>query len=133
MTALSNMRWLVLLLALSGFTFDMTKGAIGFHPKQDHPTSRFFWCLHTAWGTAELDTDRIILLSVLHGSIALRSFDAGPLLGRDVTAATLDGHELRYVKRQQSVIFAEPAHLEAGSILRLEIRPGALGGFRPMA
>ena len=113
-----------LLLALSGFEFDMTKGEIGFHPKQFGGTHRFFWCLHTAWGTVELHADRIIL-SVLHGSMALRRFNAGALLERDVTAATLDGQELPYAKRQQSVILAQPAHLEAGSVLRLELRPGA--------
>ena len=109
-----------LLLALSGFEFDMTKGEIGFHPKQFGGTHRFFWCLHTAWGTVELHADRIIL-SVLHGSMALRRFNAGALLDRDVTAATLDGHELPYAKRQQSVILAQPAHLEAGSVLRLDL------------
>ena len=109
-----------LLLALSGFEFDMTKGEIGFHPKQFGGTHRFFWCLHSAWGTVELHADRIIL-SVLHGSISLRRFNAGALLERDVTAATLDGQELPYAKRQQSVILAEPAHLEAGSVLRLDL------------
>ena len=109
-----------LLLALSGFEFDMTKGEIGFHPKQFGGTHRFFWCLHSAWGTVELHADRIIL-SVLHGSMALRRFNAGALLERDVTAATLDGQELPYAKRQQSVILAEPAHLEAGSVLRLDL------------
>ena len=53
--------------------------------------------------------------------MALRRFNAGALLERDVTAATLDGQELPYAKRQQSVILAEPAHLEAGSVLRLDL------------
>ena len=110
-----------LLLALSGFTFDMTKGEIGFHPKQDHPAHRFFWCLRSAWGTVELRKERIVL-SVLHGSIALQRLGAGPLLERDVTAATLDGRELPHAKRRHSVILAEPAHLQAGSTLRLELR-----------
>ena len=109
-----------LLLALSGFEFDMTKGEIGFHPKQFGGTHRFFWCLHTAWGTVELHADRIIL-SVLHGSMALQRFNASALRERDVTAATLDGQELPYAQRQQSVILAEPAHLEAGSVLRLDL------------
>ena len=37
---------------------DMTKAEIGFHPKQNLRTHRFFWCLHTAWGTVELAADR---------------------------------------------------------------------------
>ena len=47
-----------LLPAFSGFEFDTTKAEIGFHPKQSLPTQRFFWCLHTAWGTVELTADR---------------------------------------------------------------------------
>ena len=110
-----------LLPALSGFEFDMTKNEIGFHPKQDHAAHRFFWCLRSAWGTVELNADRIVL-SVLHGSIALQRLGAGPLLERDVTAATLDGRELPHARRRQSVILAERAHLKAGSTLRLELR-----------
>ena len=112
-----------LLPALSGFTFDMTRGEIGFHPRQDLPAQRFFWCLRSAWGTVELRKDRIVL-SVLHGSIALQRFNAGPLLERDVTAATLDGQELPYAQRQKSVILGQPTHLEAESTLRLELRSG---------
>ena len=109
-----------LLLALSGFTFDMTKGTIGFHPRQARASHRFFWCLHSAWGTVDLREERIVL-SVLHGSIALQRFDAGPLRERDVTAATLDGRELPHTKLRQSVILAQPTHLRAGSVLRLDL------------
>ena len=109
-----------LLPALSGFTFDMTRGAIGFHPRQARTHHRYFWCLSSAWGTVQLHADRVIL-SVLHGSIALRQLDASPLLKREVTAATLDGQELRYAQRQQMVMLAGPAHLHAGSVLYLEV------------
>ena len=108
-----------LLLALSGFTFDMTRGKIGFHPRQARTHHRYFWCLSSAWGTVELHADRVIL-SVVYGSIVLRRFDASPLLKRGVTNATLDGQHLPYAQRQQTVILAEPAHLHAGSALCME-------------
>ena len=112
-----------LLLALSGFEFDMTKAEIGFRPKQHRHTQRtqrFFWCLHTAWGTVELNADHV-LLSVLYGSIPVQRLHASLLLEREVTAATLDGRPLQYAKRQASVILAEPATLRAGSVLRLAL------------
>lgn len=111
-----------LLPVLSGFEFDMTTGEIGFHPMQDRPAHRFFWCLQSAWGTVQLNVDRMVL-SVHFGSIALQRFNAGPLLEPGAIAATLDGRALPNTRRQQSVILAEPARLEAGSVLRLELRP----------
>ena len=109
-----------LLPALSGFEFDMTKAEIGFHPKRSLPSQRFFWCLNTAWGTVELAADRVAL-SVLYGSIVIRRFNSALLHARDVAQVTLNGRALRYAGRDGSVILAEPAHLETGSVLRLDL------------
>ena len=111
-----------LLPALSGFEFDMTQAEIGFHPKQNHRTHRHFWCLHTAWGTVELTADRVAL-SVLYGSIEIQRFNSDRLLARDVAQVTLDGRALRHAKLNESVTLAEPAHLEAGSVLGLDLTP----------
>ena len=108
-----------LLPALSGFEFDMTKAEIGFHPKQDLRPHRFFWCLHTAWGTVELTADRVAL-SVLYGSIEIQRFNSDRLLARDVAQVTLDGRVLRHAKLNESVTLADPAHLESGNVLLVE-------------
>ena len=114
-----------LLLALSGFEFDMTRGEIGFHPKRNSRTHRYFWCLHTAWGTVAINPDNVIL-SVLYGSLELRRFHSSLFVERDVAAGTLDGRTLQYTKPKESVILAEPATMSAGSVLRLELQKRAV-------
>ena len=113
-----------LLLALSGFEFDMTKAQIGFHPKQCGEDHRYFWCLHTAWGTVAMNPDRV-MLAVLYGAIDLVRFSSRLFTGRDVARATLDGRALQFAQRKKCVVFAAPATLTAGSVLRLDLRPGA--------
>ena len=108
-----------LLLALSGFEFDMTRAQIGFHPRQCG-AARFFWCLQSAWGTVAMDTDQVTL-RVLYGSIELRRFGSSLFIGRDVAAATLNGRTLHHAQRHASVTLAQPAALQAGSVLRLAL------------
>ena len=102
----------------------MTKGEIGFHPKQVHPAHRFFWCLQSAWGTVVMDTNQV-LLGVRYGSIEIRRLRSSSFVGRVVAAATLNGHAQRYTQRQETLTLARPAALTAGSVLRLDLRPGA--------
>ncbi len=68
-----------LLPALSGFSFDMVKGHMGFAPVIAREKGRFFWCLNTAWGSFETGK-RSAKLLLRSGSIALRSlsFDGIP-------------------------------------------------------
>ncbi|WP_052726590.1 GH116 family glycosyl-hydrolase [Devosia epidermidihirudinis] len=54
--------------AWSGFTFDLTKGSIGFAPKS---TGRFFWSVGAAWGDV-LVTDSEAQLRVIYGALPLQ-------------------------------------------------------------
>ena len=62
-----------LLLALSGFEFDMTRGHIGFAPVLNEEPFRCFWSLDCAWGVYER-MDCTIRLSVEAGILCLRSY-----------------------------------------------------------
>lgn len=109
-----------LLLALSGFEFDMRKGEMGFHPPKSHQAHRYFWCLRSAWGIVEMSADRINL-SVLYGEIELKRFKSKMMIDRGVRECNLNGRRLGYTKQKESVIFANPAKMKAGSILNLDL------------
>ncbi|MDR0732091.1 MAG: hypothetical protein LBF63_10520 [Treponema sp.] len=59
-----------LLLSYSGFSFDMTKGEIGFNPIRQ---GKYFWSLDKAWGLFEQTANRSTL-QVLYGTQELRRF-----------------------------------------------------------
>ncbi|WP_219835193.1 GH116 family glycosyl-hydrolase [Paenibacillus sp. R14(2021)] len=61
-----------LLLAYSGFSFDMTKGEIGFRPvTMPEGGFRTFWSIDGAWGTFELTAAQGVL-RVIGGSLTLK-------------------------------------------------------------
>jgi uncharacterized protein (DUF608 family) len=60
------------LLALSGFKYDMTRGEVNFNPRINDDNFTSFWSTGTAWGTYKQnikDGDLVKTLQVLHGSI----------------------------------------------------------------
>lgn len=67
-----------ILIALSGFSFDMTKGYIGFAPRISPENFKTFWSLDGVWGTYE-QTEGIAKLTVLYGGIELKNILAGGL------------------------------------------------------
>ena len=64
------------LLALSGFTFDMTIPYIGFEPLLSQDSFKTFWSVDGAWGTYEQKNGKAVL-RVLYGSLPLKMFHAG--------------------------------------------------------
>ena len=63
-----------LLLAYSGFTFDLTRGHIGFAPvKTKNGAFRCFWSLEGAWGGFEINGGSA-RITVRHGNIKLSRF-----------------------------------------------------------
>jgi uncharacterized protein (DUF608 family) len=61
-----------LLNAFSGFSFDLTKGEIGFDPPGGlRQPLKFFWSLGSAWGTVKISAESICL-QVLYGELRLR-------------------------------------------------------------
>lgn len=59
-----------LLLAYSGFHFDLTKKQIGFTPLHN---GRYFFSLDGCWGTAEL-TDSRNIITILYGRLELQQY-----------------------------------------------------------
>ena len=59
---------------LSGFTYDMTQGRIGFAPVTEARPFRSVWSCAEAWGTVEI-TDTELTLCVTEGKLNLRRVD----------------------------------------------------------
>ncbi|MDR6885017.1 GH116 family glycosyl-hydrolase [Bacillus sp. 3255] len=84
-----------LLLALSGFEYDMVKGHIGFSPKWHEDDYRSFWSLNEGWGEIRSTCGRIEL-EVKWGELGLSSFGSRLLAGRDVASVTLGGADIAF-------------------------------------
>ncbi len=110
-----------LLLACSGFTFDMVKGAIGFAPIAPAggaaAGSRFFWSVQESWGVFEVEGGSA-RLSVLAGTLTLRSFALDRLRGTRPRATTGDA-EVAQVLRGDTLHFAQPVAVEPGRPLAI--------------
>ncbi|MDO4274247.1 MAG: GH116 family glycosyl-hydrolase [Eubacteriales bacterium] len=63
-----------LLLAYSGFQYDMTKGLLGFCPAINAPAFRFFWSLENAWGMFYKEDETTARLTVLYGTLQIKTF-----------------------------------------------------------
>jgi uncharacterized protein (DUF608 family) len=102
-----------LILTYSGFSFDMTKGEIGFAPLRD---GKYFWSLDKAWGVFEQDGNRS-RLKVLYGAQELRRFRLSKFR---ISRATLEGEALEFGVEGATLIFPKPLTLKEGQSLSLE-------------
>lgn len=87
----------------SGYSFDMTKGEIGFAPIENS-LHRTFWSVDGAWGTAEIGENGVTL-SVLWGSIALSAFRI-PFASR-IGTVSADGNPVSFTVSDDRVRFSE--------------------------
>jgi uncharacterized protein (DUF608 family) len=99
-----------LLLAYSGFSFDMTKGEIGFSPLRE---GKYFWSLDKAWGLFE-QTGNQSTLKVLYGTQELRRFR---LPKATIRAVSLEGRPLAFSTEGSMVVFEEPVTVKEGQTL----------------
>lgn len=63
-----------LLLAYSGFRYDMSRGKIGFQPLKNQEDFFCFWAMDGGWGSMRMEKDRICL-RVAYGEISLRELE----------------------------------------------------------
>jgi uncharacterized protein (DUF608 family) len=102
-----------LLLTYSGFSFDMTKGEIGFAPIRD---GRYFWSLDKAWGVFE-QREKTYTLGVLYGEQRLGRLRLSP--GGAPTQAALEGVPVSFGIEGNCAVFEKPLSLKAGQRLKL--------------
>ncbi|MDR3709388.1 MAG: GH116 family glycosyl hydrolase [Capsulimonadaceae bacterium] len=111
-------------LALDGFSYSVPNQAIGFAPKVASEMYRTFWSIGTGWGTFEHDrTKGVVKLTVLHGTLTLRTLAAGSL-GDGAITASHSGQPIQAKVSDGIVTLASPAAIKAGETL--EIRATSL-------
>jgi uncharacterized protein (DUF608 family) len=109
-----------LLLALSGFTYDMAANRIGFSPQRKGKHFRTFWALDGVWGVFNRKGNKAAL-SVLHGSITLNGIDL-PGFAKDGIRASVNGTAITAeTGAHGAVTLAVPVKLEEGQCLTLAV------------
>jgi uncharacterized protein (DUF608 family) len=102
-----------LVLAYSGFSYDMTRQEIGFAPIRD---GAYFWSLDKAWGVFEQDNGKAAL-RVLYGAQALGRV----ALKTRVKAVSVNGKPAAFHTEGETIVFENPVMVRAGEGLLFEI------------
>lgn len=104
------------LLALSGFEFDMTRKHMGFAPKINREQFCTFWALDDVWGQYDQD-ERGASLKVLYGQTELRSFSAD---AKVVKSVSLNGVSLPFGMNGTKIELETAATILRDDCLRVE-------------
>ena len=118
------------MIVLAGFSFDATRGHIGFAPRlQQAGVFRSFWSGSNAYGTIEF-TDGRVRLSVLGGDLELS--DLGLPTDGTSAAVTLNGKVVAVTGHVAGVRFTS-LELEAGDVLDVNMPSLSLRGLPDLA
>jgi len=99
-----------LLLAFSGFQYDVPRGLIGFKPIGDPDNFRSLWSLDGGWGRVAFEKDRV-RLTLEGGSIPVRTL-AFSKPGRAPRAVTIDGKAAGFTIAGDRIELKEAARVE---------------------
>lgn len=106
-----------LLLAFSGFQFDMARGSIGFNPIAGSPDGfQTFWSLASAWGMYRQDPGSI-RIEVLYGALNLEEIVLPFLAKGEVTSVCLNGQPVQFKQTGNEVVFGQPVQIRKDDFL----------------
>jgi len=108
--------WAVL-TALSGFSFDLQKGQIGFDPRLEDEVLHSFWSTNDAWGRFSTCSEGV-RLEVAYGAQTLSRL-ALPKWSGKLSDATIGDKTVGITWDGDTVVFAEPVTIAAGETLAL--------------
>jgi len=108
-----------LLPALSGFSFDMVKGKLGFNPvSPEKGIFRSFWSIDSGWGEVRINEEHFEL-EVLYGQLRLAELEL-PFLKQDSTLKLkLSGNDRSFTFNKGAIIFDEEINMQKGDILNI--------------
>ncbi|WP_214629247.1 GH116 family glycosyl-hydrolase [Paenibacillus agaridevorans] len=109
-----------LLLALSGFEYDMTEGYIGFNPVINCSDFSTFWSLNEGWGQFTHHEGKLEF-SVKYGRIGLNKFRSEILEGKEIRGITVAGRTISYVRDGIVICFNEVAILKEDESITITI------------
>jgi non-lysosomal glucosylceramidase len=109
----------VLLLALSGFKFDMTRSWMEFNPKITvNGKFRCFWSTGTGWGNFEIQSDKIIL-EIRYGILKIKRLSLPFLKGREIKEVRVENKIVRYARLGDELEFEDMLTAERGQTLNI--------------
>ncbi len=109
-----------LLLALSGFEYDLIKGLVGFNPQINPHNFYCFWSLGYGWGYFKSATGKLEL-GVLYGKLSLLIFQSDILKEKEIKRIDIDGKLLKFKQDEKRVVFEKKFTVKERSVLRFWI------------
>lgn len=110
-----------LLMAYSGFTYDMVEGMMGFDPVDwKGGDCRFFWSLECGWGMFYKEGNDV-LLKVLKGKLRINRLALPFLRENGNVTVFVKGSQVDFRWQKGSIIFTEPAVLEEMDCIKVKI------------
>lgn len=111
-----------LLLAMSGFTFDLAQKQIGFSPLQPREGKfQAFWSLGSGWGMYRQSPNQVEL-EVLYGELEIRRLRLPFLKEDEIESAAVDGKPAAFRQQSGEITFNDTAILRKDSRLVLQRR-----------
>lgn len=106
-----------LLLAFSGFEFDMAKGMIGFNPIQGINNGySSFWSIESGWGTFSIEGN-IVKLKVLYEKLDLKVLKLPFVKNGTIKCIMLGTEKLRYQINDNTIEFEDYVTINKGETL----------------
>lgn len=103
-----------LLNTLSGFSFDMVNGSIGFDPIwQAGSTFTCFWSLDSGWGEY-VQREASIELGVMYGDLRLARMHLPQIGGRSIRSVTIGGRNVAFEVTEGVVAFEKTETIQSG-------------------
>lgn len=110
-----------LLIALSGFEYDMVHGYIGFNPMSNQDNFSSFWSLNSGWGVFK-HQDGQIELNIQSGNLKLKTFHSNLLNDKKIVAVYLGEQQLIYQSDRNKVIFEKEIEILSSQPLKVDLR-----------
>lgn len=110
-----------LLLALSGFEFNLVTGDIGFNPKwTENGKFRCFWSLGTGWGSFEIKPDRV-MIRVQYGKLEVKTVKLPFLKDRKIKYVSVDGDTIKFENCNGEITLSKSVLVKKGRELRIQL------------
>lgn len=109
-----------LLLAFSGFSFDMTAGVLGFHPAEKRSAYQFFWSTGTAWGRVALSSMKAVL-EIEEGALTLKRLELPMLRQAKRFAISVEGQSVVAFRQGTSYQLETPLLIKSGQKLQVRV------------
>jgi len=110
-----------LLLALSGFEFNLVTGHIGFNPALlENGKFRCFWSLGTGWGTFEMKPE-LVEISVRYGSLKVKTLKLPFLEGRKIKSVSIGEDALEFQYHNEEIKLSKPVLIKKGEDLIIQL------------